>query len=468
MAAIHFGTDGWRAIIADDFTIENVQIIAQAVSDYIHDQEFAETGIAVSFDTRFMSSVFAEKFSEVVASNQIPVILSDRYTPTPVLSFTVKNRHLAGGIMITASHNPYYYNGIKFKGNYGGSAMSSMTLEIERHLYKNKPKSNQEKINQYLEKDDLFPDYARHIQQYIRIDTLRKFPGTLVYNPMHGTGIGYLNEFLETVCINFNVINNTVNPTFGGVLPEPIPDNLKDLRIAVLEQHALLGIATDGDADRFGILDEKGSFIELHDLMPLLYEYLRNIRKWDGDVVRTTSMADTVDKMVREYGGRVTEVPVGFKNVCERMLSEDVLIGGEESGGFGFKNHIPERDGILASLLTIEMLGYYQKPISVLVRDLRERFGPFCYSRIDKYFSPEILSRNLQLMRQSHLDRIGNFQVDHMSLVDGVKYYFTDGTWMLVRVSQTEPLGRIYVGSDTDQKVRQMLDHGIELLTKTN
>jgi phosphomannomutase len=463
---IKFGTDGWRAVIADKFTFENVRIIAQAVSDYINSQEIAHQGIGVSYDTRFMSAQFARLIAEVVSSNAISVFLSRTFTPTPVLSFTVKNRNLAGGVMVTASHNPYEYSGVKFKGSYGGSAMMDMTESIEKWLYRTPPRHDIDLIKKNIHEVDFFPDYAAHLRSYLRFNLIESFPDGIVYDPIHAAGSGFLDRFLHESNMRFHIIHRKCDPFFGNKLPEPILKNLIDLRKAVLSHGAQLGLATDGDADRFGVLDDQGNFVELHDLMPLLFSYLIESRGWTGDVVRTTSMTNTIDKMANELGRKVHEVPVGFKNVCEVMLQEDILIGGEESGGFGYKNHIPERDGILSCLLILEMLGAWQKPIRELVAEIRAKYGPFNYGRIDQYGAPEILNRNMELLRKSPPGKVGHFQVESVSLIDGIKFYFTNQSWMLLRVSQTEPLGRIYVGSDCDEKVQALLREGKTLLTE--
>ena len=463
---IKFGTDGWRAIIADSFTFENVRIIAQAMSDYLISEGNADSGIAISFDTRFLSDKFARTLAEVFSSNAIPVYLSDRSTPTPVLSFAVKRMKLAGGIMVTASHNPYFYNGVKFKANYGGPAMSELTGKIENWLYKNKAKHDSALIQKKVSVVDLFPDYADHIVKYINWTNVNALHQTIVFDAMNAAGSGYLNRLLNNVPIELKQIHQKSHPTFDGRLPEPILKNLGDLHRAVKEQSAIAGFATDGDADRFGVLDENGNFVELHDLMPLLFSHLVETRGWRGNVVRTTSMNDTIDKMAAEHDRQVTEVPVGFKHVCEQMLNTDVLIGGEESGGFGYKNHIPERDGLLSILLILEMMGARQKPLSEMVRELRRKYGPFCYGRIDKHFDLKVLQHNLHLLSEMPPEKIGSFTVDNVSLIDGIKFYFVENSWMLIRVSQTEPLARIYVGSDENETVNRLLEEGVALMTR--
>jgi phosphomannomutase len=461
---IRFGTDGWRAIIADSFTVANVRIIAQAVADHLKDQPTPPAGIAIGYDTRFLSANFARTAAEVIAANDIPVVLSDRFIPTPVLSFAVRHYRLSGGLMITASHNPYIYNGIKFKAETGGSASSALTQAIEAKLQQQPPRQADERTNRLIRTQDLFMPYKKHILEYIDTDRLGHTQEKVLYNPMHGAGSGFLNQLFSELGIPHISMNTKPDPTFGGQLPEPIPGNLADQSRRLCGGTSTLGIATDGDADRFGVLDARGTFVQLHDCMPLLFRYLVESRGWSGNVVRSTSMADTIDRMASQMGRSVTEVPVGFKNICETMLQQDILIGGEESGGFGYKNHIPERDGLLSALLLLEMLAEYQTSVGELVRELRKKYGPFHYGRIDRHHDATVLRANLLQLINDPPERWQSFKVDRVSTVDGIKFYFTDGSWMLMRVSQTEPLARVYVGSDEYTKVESLLGQGVARL----
>lgn len=463
-SAIHFGTDGWRGIIADSFTFANLQVIAQALGDYLIDNQLAGRGIAVSYDTRFMSAQFARRVAEVLAGNGIPVWLSERFTPTPVLSFAVRRRGLAGGIMVTASHNPYIYQGIKFKGEYGGSALPEMTAAIESRLYRQPPRLATRQETALIQETDFWPDYRAQLETYVDMTQLRALKGKLIINPMHGAGCGALESILGGGALELSSINGHPDPRFGGRLPEPIPANLSDLQAAVRAQGAIAGLALDGDADRFGVLDEAGDFVELHDLMPLLFRHLVETRGWRGRVVRTTSMHDTIDRMAAAAGCPVTEVPVGFRNVCAEMLAGDVLLGGEESGGFGYRGHIPERDGVLSCLLALEMLARRRMPLSEMVRELRREYGPFAYGRIDRHCDPARLQRNMAALREQPPASFAGFSVEKTSRVDGIKFYFSDRSWMLMRTSDTEPLGRIYVGADREDKVQQLLQAGAEKL----
>jgi phosphomannomutase len=282
---------------------------------------------------------------------------------------------------------------------------------------------------------------------------------------MHGAGINVLSELLKPIKIDMEAINDTPDPLFSGFRPEPILNNLQDLVEVVREKKAVLALAIDGDADRFGVLDQDGLFVEVHDLMALHTLHLIKTRNWKGDIVRTTSMSDIVDKVAQEYNHQIIEVPVGFKNVTEMMLQRDVLIGGEESGGFGYRNHIPERDGILSCMLTLEMLGKLQVKISDLVQDLRERYGPLAYGRIDKPADHRILQHNLIRLKKQPPLKIAGFKVEHVDTKDGIKFYLNSDSWMLIRISQTEPLTRIYVVGSSREAVNELLQAGLSLMT---
>ncbi|MCX7017931.1 MAG: phosphoglucomutase/phosphomannomutase family protein [bacterium] len=459
-----FGTDGWRAIIAEDFTFDNVRLVAAAASRFIRENATGTPAIAVGCDTRFLSREFAKAFAATAASCGVRVLLSKNFCPTPALSFTVKHKKLAAGIMITASHNPAAYNGIKFKGPYGGPAMAGMTQGIERSIrelggsWKSGPAGGK------VVTQDFLPAYYRQIERYVDTSILKRFAGRIVYNPMFGAGIGSVDGFLQRLGLDVSAINNHPNPLFGGHGPEPIPQNLADQTLELRRQGAVLGLATDGDADRFGVLDSKGEFVQLHDLMPLLFTYVAQTRGWSGGVVRTSSMADTVDKAAEKLGRSVMETPVGFKHVCERMLDHDILIGGEESGGFGYKNHIPERDGVLSCLLLVEMLAARGVTIRRAVQELRKAYGPFAYGRIDRHCPAPKLRENFSLLIDAPPANFAGLKVSRVSTADGIKFHFQDGSWMLMRISDTEPVGRIYVASSSQALADKILRAGAHRL----
>ena len=464
---IRFGTDGWRALIARDFTFGNVTKIANAFSRFLLDFANPPKGIVVSFDTRFLSDQFAEHFAAVVAGYNIPVILSDRFTPTPVLSFAVKHLNLNAGVMITASHNPYFYNGIKFKAEYGGPVLDDFTANVEKRIQETAVTNHEMPVPQQIQRMDLITPYSEHLKTLLRMEVLEKFSPSVAYDAMHGCGIGVLQYFFDLFDWPVSYLHHQENPLFNRRRPEPVADNLPELRDLLLNGKQTLGMATDGDADRCAVLDEKGRFVQLHDLMPLLAQYLIRERKLSGNFVRTTSMHHTIDLLAGEFRRQVTEVPVGFKNVTGQMLKNNVLLGGEESGGFGYGFHLPERDGIFTLLLVLEMLGHYEVNISQLVNGLRQKYGDFFYLRKDlTHAQPQILRQNLDSLRNNPPDRILDQQVVDFSLKDGLKLYLANGCWILIRVSQTEPLARIYVGGSNERAVKAILNWGIGIISK--
>lgn len=457
---IRFGTDGWRAIIADEFTFANIEIIAQTMADYLIDTNTDSRGIVIGYDYRFLSENYAQQVAEVVASNNIPVYLSNTALPTPALSLTAKQKNCAGGIMITASHNPPIYNGIKFKAPYGGSATKEITQEIEKHLYKTPPKRDAELAVKNIQKTDLITPYLSQLQSFVNLNLIKSYPIKAVADSMYGVGKNYLEQILTGGKIQVKTIRGQRDALFGGILPEPIPKNLGMLMNEIRASGAEIGLATDGDSDRIGIIDEQEQFVTPHHLMPILFEHLKKTRDWSGDVVRTISMAPLIDKVAADYDAKVTEVPVGFKNVAELMIQQDILIGGEESGGIGIKNYIPERDGLLLGLLILECLANTKKKISELVADLEKRYGKLVYDRIDAHCPDEIRIGLINRLKSQPPDTIANIKVAQVSSLDGIKFYFVDGSWMLIRASDTEPVVRIYVGSDSDQKTASILSAG--------
>ena len=462
-----FGTDGWRAIIGEAFTFDNVRLVARALARHLVSARREKVPvIAVGHDTRFLSPEFAAATAHAAAEAGAEVHLNSGHCPTPALSFFVRRRRLDAGIMVTASHNPPAYNGIKFKGPYGGPAMPDMTRAVEQCLRaiadgavgSAQPPARVRRI-------DLMPAYWRQVRAFLDVNAIRRFRGRIVFNPMFGAGRGTVDEFLRSLGLDVVTVNDAANPGFGGLHgPEPVPANLADQAALIRRERAAIGLATDGDADRFGVLDAAGGFVQLHDLMPMLFRHLVRTRGWRGDVVRTTSMADTVDKLAAAEGRQVVEVPVGFKNVCEQMITRQVLIGGEESGGFGYHGHMPERDGVLSCLLLIEMLGASGRTIAQEVARLRRETGPFAYGRIDRYGDMDRLREKFAVVRAAPPDRIAGLRTDRVSLINGIKFYFRGGGWMLMRLSDTEPLARIYVAADTDARVRRILSAGARLL----
>lgn len=471
MTKIVFGTDGWRGIIAEDFTFDNVKAVAQALADYLISQNLHEKGLVVGYDTRFMSDRFARVVAEVAASNNMRVLLSSKPVPTPIVSFTVRNQKAGGGVVVTASHNPPIYNGVKFKLEHGGPAPTEITKQIESFLFKNPPKHNESKIKKNIERADFEEDYVEHIEGLVDLQLIGKTGFKIVFDAMHGAGNRIIERLLSQTKCEVRTIRAEPNPTFGGIKPEPIAQNLKPLMDAVVEQRADVGFATDGDADRVGVVSAKGKFVTPHEVFALLLLHLYKNRGWRGGVVKTASVCSIVPKMAEKFGLPVYEVAVGFKNVCEIMLKEDILIGGEESSGIGFKNHVPERDGILSSLFVLEFMAMEGKGIDQLLAELREEFGELHYDRIDlPYDKPDRMELIHRLQRQT-INRIAGLPIEKTSTymgveaVNGIKFHFADKrSWLLIRASETEPLIRIYSESTSDKIVEQILNQGLELV----
>lgn len=471
LTRIIFGTDGWRGIIAEDFTFDNVKAVAQALSDYLISENLHDKGLVVGYDTRFMSNRFAKAVAEVAASNNIQVLLASKPTPTPIVSFTVTNRKTGGGVVITASHNPPIYNGIKFKLEHGGPAPTEITKKIESFLFKNTPKHNEPKIDQNIKEVDFESDYVEHIKKLVDLQLIGNTGFKVIFDAMHGAGNRIVERLLSSTKCVVKTIRAEQNPTFGGVKPEPIARNLKPLMDAVVESNADVGFATDGDADRVGVVTAKGSFVTPHEVFALLLLHLYKNRGWRGGVVKTASVCSIVPRMAEKFGLPVYDVAVGFKNICEIMLKEDILIGGEESSGLGFKNNVPERDGILSSLFTLEFMAMEGKSLDQLLAELRKEFGELHYDRIDlPYEKPDRMSLIPKLQLRPPR-QIGNLPVEKIATymgveaVNGIKFHFADKrSWLLIRASETEPLIRIYSESTSDEMVQRLLHKGLELL----
>ncbi len=474
LTKIIFGTDGWRGIIAEDFTFDNVKAVAQALSDYLISQNLHDKGLVVGYDTRFMSNRFAKAVAEVAASNDIRVFSASMPTPTPIISFTVKNRKTGGGVVITASHNPSIYNGVKFKLAHGGPASTEVTKQIESFLFKNTPKHDETKIERNIEETDFKSDYIKHIKKLVDLQLIGDAGFKVIFDAMHGAGNRIIERLLSSTKCEVETIRAEQNPTFGGVKPEPIAQNLEPLMDAVVKLNADVGFATDGDADRVGVVTAKGKFVTPHLVFALLLLHLYKNRGWRGGVVKTASVCSIVLRIAEKFGLPVYDVAVGFKNICEIMLKEDILIGGEESSGLGFKNHVPERDGLLSSLFVLEFMAMKRKSLNQLLAELRKEFGEIHYDRIDLPYEkpdrmdliPKLQLRPPQQIDNLHVENVSTYR--GVQAVNGIKFHFTDKrSWLLIRASETEPLIRIYSESTSDEMVQQLLHQGLELLKTT-
>jgi alpha-D-glucose phosphate-specific phosphoglucomutase len=468
---IQFGTDGWRAVIADDFTFANVRACAQGVADYLKGAGQGKGGVVIGYDTRFASEDFAAASAQVLAFNGIKVYLSPHAVPTPVTSYTITSLRADGGIMITASHNPGNYNGFKYKVGSGSSAPSEVITVIEKRAndVASAGKVTGMDLAEAVKKKlitfhDPYHAYARHIGKLVDIEAIKKRPLKIVADPMFGAGIGYFKRLLEGGQIEIHEINRVRNPLFPGIRPEPIGVNLSKLSRRVITNTAAVGFATDGDADRIGVVDENGRYMNTQEIFALLALYFLEIRKERGALVKTLTSTDMLYKIADLYDVPVFETPVGFKYVAPVMMKENALLGGEESGGYGFRGHIPERDGMLAGLYFLDYMIKTGKSPAQLLKGLYAKVGPHFYDRVDTHVSPETRQQALSRMSKANIDRIGQLKVVKLDTRDGFRYKLSDGSWLLIRFSGTEPLVRIYAESGSEDEVQKLIQYGQDLL----
>ncbi len=454
---IKFGTDGWRALIAKDFTFENVQIVSQAFADYIGKTSHP---VIIGYDNRFLSEGFALAAAKVIASNGIRVLLSNSSCPTPAVSFHVKEFSAAAGIMITASHNPPEWNGFKVKGSYGGSAAIEITKGIEKKLSPDKPVSIKEGIN--IEKFDPKKGYLEKLRSFVDMAKISSVNSPILIDPMFGSGSGYFTELLKGT-LNIREVNSYRDAYFGGVNPEPIPANLKSFMSQCAKEKAF-GIVLDGDADRIGAVSSDGTYINTHQIFALLLYHLVKNKKMSGAVVKTFNMSRLIDMMAEKYALKLHETPIGFKYICDLMIKEDILIGGEESGGMGIKGHLPERDGLLAGLLLIELMAFEGKSIETILDDISKQFARFYYDRVDIHIDNKQKEAVNKALSEHPPKELAGHKIKESKTLDGYKFFLENGDWILFRPSGTEPLLRIYCEADSQEKVAKLLAEGRKLL----
>lgn len=451
---IKFGTDGWRGIIGDNYTFKNLKIVSQAVADYLGKGK----KVAVGFDTRFMSEHFAKASAIVLCSNNIEVLLSDRPIPTPALSLAVKSRKLDLGIMITASHNPAEYNGFKIKESTGGAAGLEVTREIERLLRKN-PVREAGGLSTKIKKQDLTDGYIKFIRSYIDFKKIRTKKFKVLVDAMFGSGDSFIAQILEGTSIKLEFMRNTINPSFGGRRPEPVEENLEELKNRVKKEKFDLGIALDGDADRIAAVAPGGVFIHPQKILGLLALHLNQDRHWPGGIVKTIAGTAMIDNIAKFLGVKLYETPVGFKYISDLMEKEDIAAGGEEAGGMGVKGYIPERDGTVAGLLLLEMMAYRNKDISEILRETEKQFGRFYYLRSDLQLKTRMEPRKEDLPGEL----LGK-KVVQVKDYDGIKLICEDESWLMFRGSGTEPIMRIYAEAKSLQKSKELLQLGEKLI----
>lgn len=470
---IKFGTDGWRAVISDTFTFANLQLVTQAIADYVLEEtETDQPEVVVGFDTRFLSDRYAAEVARVLAGNDIIAWLTRADAPTPAISYNVVHRKAAAGVMITASHNAPRYNGVKLKASYGGSVSEQQGRMVERLLERNQEQArgpNMIDYQQALDRDlirrfDPAWAYYEHLGQLLDVDVISSGELRVVADPMYGSGRGCFREFLSRTRTHIREIRGEMNPGFGGIHPEPIDRYLTALVAAVQSDQADLGLATDGDADRIGAVDALGNFVDPHHIFALALRYLVEKRGWTGTVVKTVSTTMMIDRLAAKYNLTLRETPVGFNHIADLMLTEDVLIGGEESGGLSIKHHIPEGDGVLMGLLLLEIVAEAGAPLHELVAELQATVGPACYTRRDlRLRHPVGKQEMVQRLTDGAPAHLNGQTVRQVDTRDGVKYRMADDSWLLIRPSGTEPVLRVY-GEAPDQKaVDALIQAGREL-----
>ena len=461
---IKFGTDGWRGIIADDFTFDNVRRVAGAIASYVLKYEEAQHGVVVGYDTRFASPQAAHAVAEVVAAAGIPVKLANDYTPTPAVSFAVKHRGAAGGVMVTSSHNPWNWNGVKFKGKFGGSATPAIMKKIEEELAADAmPKGNRAAI----EEVDLKKSYVPAVCNFADMDLIAKTKFRFAVDAMYGSGRGVLNGIFAERGVQCVAIRQELNPLFPGINPEPIEPHTAMLQQTVVREKCDAGLATDGDADRIGAVAEDGSFVDSHKIFCVLLRWLLERKKWPGDVVRAFNTTRMLDRIAAKYGRKLHETPIGFKYIADLMMEGEILIGGEESGGIGYSRFLPERDGVLNCLLLANVMAEESKPLGQLVADLQREFGPHYYGRRDLHISDDMKQNAIQRARAESTQTLGRYRVLKKEHLDGIKFFLdapTNGggaeAWALFRASGTEPLLRLYTEASSPKLVSELLATG--------
>ncbi len=461
---IQFGTDGWRGIIGDDFIFANVRRVAEAAARYVLAKGEAERGLVVGYDTRFLSPESAHLVAEVIAGAGIPVILADRPTPTPAISFAVVARRTAGAIMVTASHNPYRWNGIKFKASYGGSAAPAIVKEIENHLTDSDHVSASKSPGRAASIDtvDLISPYLERLKALVNLKRIQGFGLRFAIDPMYGAARGLIARLFTEAGITCHEIHGEHNPLFPGLNPEPIEPHVEELRRAIAQNHCHAGLATDGDADRVGAVDVSGAMIDSHKIFSILLRHLVEDLGRRGEVVRTFSTTKMIDKIAQKHGLPLHVTPIGFKYISELMRARDILIGGEESGGIGIKGHLPERDGILNSLLLAEVMAEKEKTLGELVEELNKEFGPHYYGRVDLEVERPAIDHTLRLVEERRITQIAGRKVTAVEDLDGFKMLLGDSAWLMVRASGTENLLRVYAEAPSPDEVRKMLDEVTE------
>lgn len=476
---IHFGTDGWRAVISDTFTFHNLRLLTQAIADAVASpgwnegapEKFKPTSdsMVVGFDTRFLSDRYAQDVARVLAGNGYTVYLAQSHTPTPAISYAVRHLGARAGVMITASHNAPRYNGVKLKSSYGGSSLPEQARRVEIYLNDNEERARGPNLMDLerardaglIKKFNPIPAYYDHLRTLIDFDSIGERRRHIVVDSMYGSGKGVIAGILQGTGCEVHEIRGELNPGFGGVHPEPIAIHLGALAGAIAAGRGSFGIATDGDADRVGAMDERGRFVDPHRIMALSLRHLVENRAMTGSVVRTVSTTRMLDRLCDRFGLEIHETPVGFNHIADYMLNDDVLIGGEESGGISFRGHIPEGDGILMGLLLVEIVAASGGTLADLVDDLLKQVGPAYYARTDLRLKRPVQKAAMTAhLAENAPASIGGETVAAVRTTDGAKYIMSDDSWLLIRPSGTEPVLRVYAEGRSEGMRDALLGYG--------
>lgn len=463
MSAIKFGTDGWRGVIAEDFTFANARIVAEAISRYVVREEDAGQGVIVGYDHRFSSESVARLVAEVISSAGTAVWLTDRACPTPAVSYLVRSRGAAGGIMVTASHNPYHWNGLKYKASYGSSALPAIVAQIEKEMAhveaaRVAPLPARAELIQKL---DPRKPYLDALEKLVDWERIRQAKLRFAFDAMHGSAAGLLSELFRRNGVECLEIRGSRDPRFGGVNPEPIEPHLAALQEAVLAGKFDAGFAADGDGDRIGAVDRTGAFVNPHQILALLVWHLAGMRNLPGDIAKTFSVTKLIDKLAAKLKRKLHEVPIGFKYVCELMLEQNILIGGEESGGIGTSLYLPERDFTVSALFLAELMAWHAKSLGEMLRELEQEFGGHHYGRIDLEVSQKQKEKAVAWFANGDCKRILEWVVTRRESMDGIKLYLEssqgEAGWVMVRASGTENLLRVYSETNDERTTPSLL-----------
>jgi phosphomannomutase len=458
---IKFGTDGWRGIIADDFTFDNVRRVAGGIAAYVLRHENPAHGVFVGYDTRFLSQQAARVVAETIAEAGITVRLTKDSVPTPAVSLAVKAQGAAGGVMVTSSHNPWNWNGVKFKAKFGGSATPAIMKIVEEEVAAGSIPKGQKAA---IEEVDLTTSYSDAICRFADLDLIAKAGFKFAVDSMYGSGRGVLTEIFRRRGIHHVAIRQELNPLFPGINPEPIEPHIEMLRQTVLKESCHAGLATDGDADRIGAIAEDGTFVDSHKCFAVLLRWVLERKKWSGNVVRAFNTTGMVDRIAAKHGRKLIECPIGFKYIADLMMEQEIVVGGEESGGIGYSRYLPERDGSLNCLLLANVMAEERKPLGQLVADLQREYGPHYYGRRDLHITEEMKQSAIQRAGADGTKRLGRFSVLKKERLDGVKFFLDASKngngaepWVLFRVSGTEPLLRVYTEAAAPELVTEIL-----------